>query len=407
MHNRFFAFLVFTGFLALLLSLSCGNSSAHKGNLTLKGKFSNSNGDTVFFVNVSSKDFVTLDSTITDQDGAFELHGNAVAKGFFNVVVGRSSKQFATVIMAPGETVTLTGDAKNLGYTWKAEGSIDTDHFEELNAYIAGYQKRREVIIQQLDSMQRIFQFQASVSNNNKSKLDSLDRVFQKPFDSLQIIMEKMMDEGADYVRHFIDKHPDSFANIAALRMLDQDKDIAYFEKTTAALEAKYAGAPNVKMLRSFLDELKKDKLPRPSKFQLGQAPEDIILPDPNGKTRKLSDLKGKIVLLDFWASWCKPCREELPNVVAAYKKYHDKGFEVFSISLDHDQKAWTNAIESDGLIWPWHVLDAQDQSQSYAIKYGATSIPRAFLLNREGKLVNLDLRGSDLEKALAEQFEK
>jgi thiol-disulfide isomerase/thioredoxin len=390
----------------LLAAISCSSNTANKGNVTVKGQFSNSNGDTIFFVNISSKKFITLDSTVTDADGSFELHGTIKEKGFFKIDIGRNSQQFATVILAPGETITLTGNAKNLGYSWKADGSVDTDHFEELNSYIAGYQSRREKITKQLDSLQRMFQFQVSATNNNKQKLDSLEKIIEPVYNSLQNTLTGMMDDGVKYVHSFIDKHPDSFANIPALRMLSQDEDWDYYEKTTIALEAKYPTAPNVIMMRELIEDIKKKRQPRPSNFQIGQIPTDIILPDPTGKIRKLSELKGKVVLIDFWASWCKPCRVELPNVVAAYNKYHDKGFEVFSVSLDRDQAAWKKAIETDDLIWPWHVLDGQTANQSFATKYGATSIPRAFLLDREGKLVSLDLRGVDLEKALAQQFQ-
>lgn len=133
-------------------------------------------------------------------------------------------------------------------------------------------------------------------------------------------------------------------------------------------------------------------------------APE-IAQTDTAGVVRKLSDLKGKVVLIDFWASWCGPCRKENPNVVAAYKKYRDKGFEVFSVSLDQDRSRWINAIQQDGLIWANHVSDLKYWQNEAAGKYGVSSIPRTVLVDKNGIITNHNLRGEALENKLKEIF--
>jgi thiol-disulfide isomerase/thioredoxin len=135
-------------------------------------------------------------------------------------------------------------------------------------------------------------------------------------------------------------------------------------------------------------------------------APE-IAQTDTAGLVRKLSDLKGKVVLIDFWASWCGPCRKENPTVVAAYKKYREKGFEVFSVSLDQDKGRWINAINQDGLVWPNHVSDLKYWQNEAAAKYSVTSIPRTVLIDRNGVITDHNLRGEALEKKLKEIFEK
>ncbi len=135
-------------------------------------------------------------------------------------------------------------------------------------------------------------------------------------------------------------------------------------------------------------------------------APE-IAQTDTSGVIRKLSDLKGKVVLIDFWASWCGPCRKENPTVVAAYKKYREKGFEVFSVSLDQDKGRWMNAIQQDGLVWPNHVSDLKFWQNEAAAKYSVTSIPRTVLIDRNGVITDHNLRGEALEKKLKEIFEK
>ncbi len=146
-------------------------------------------------------------------------------------------------------------------------------------------------------------------------------------------------------------------------------------------------------------------------------------LPSPSGKVYALSDLKGKVVLLDFWASWCGPCRRENPNVVKIYKKYKDQGFTVFSVSLDGldsrtkarfnseeliqqqleiSKQRWIKAIEQDGLEWPYHVSDLKKWECAPARLYGVTSIPRTFLIDREGRIAAVNLRGAQqIEQAL------
>lgn len=137
----------------------------------------------------------------------------------------------------------------------------------------------------------------------------------------------------------------------------------------------------------------------------IGAIAPDLAFPDPSGQIRKLSDLRGKVVLLDFWASWCRPCRGENPHVVAMYHKYHDKGFDVFSVSLDRDKANWEKAIMADGLIWPNHVSDLKYWSSEAARIYGVSSIPCTFLLDQNGRIIAKNLRGESLAKALEQLF--
>lgn len=129
--------------------------------------------------------------------------------------------------------------------------------------------------------------------------------------------------------------------------------------------------------------------------INVGMAAPDISLPDPNGKVRSLSSMKGKVVLLDFWASWCGPCRRANPHVVEMYKKYKDKGFDVFSVSLDKQdgKQKWIDAIKQDGLIWPNHVSDLQFWDSAPAATYGVRSIPKTFLIGKDGKIVAVNPR--------------
>jgi thiol-disulfide isomerase/thioredoxin len=137
--------------------------------------------------------------------------------------------------------------------------------------------------------------------------------------------------------------------------------------------------------------------------INIGEIAPEINLKSPDGKLIALSSLKGKVVLLDFWASWCRPCRAENPNVVRLYNKYKDKGFTVYSVSLDQNKDKWMAAITQDQLTWSNHVSELTGWKSSAGNKYGVSSIPKTFLINKKGEIIGYDLRGNELGKKLSE----
>jgi len=168
--------------------------------------------------------------------------------------------------------------------------------------------------------------------------------------------------------------------------------DAAFGKRIANAYIAEY---PNSRFAKKVMADIPKGPL------DIGDAAPDIKLSDPSGKTITLSSLKGKVVLLDFWASWCGPCRKENPNVVKAYQTYKDKGFTIYSVSLDNSKDNWALAIQKDGLIWPNHVSDLKGWQSSAAKLYAVQSIPATFLIGKDGKIVARNLRGESLEATL------
>jgi peroxiredoxin len=142
------------------------------------------------------------------------------------------------------------------------------------------------------------------------------------------------------------------------------------------------------------------------SKVEKGQSAPEFTMNDSTGKPVSLSSFKGKVVLVDFWASWCGPCRAENPNVVAAYKKFNSKGFTILGVSLDTDKGKWEAAIAKDGLTWT-HVSDLVGWDNAAAKQYGVMSIPANFLIDKEGKIIGSSLRGDELVKKLEEVLGK
>ena len=209
-----------------------------------------------------------------------------------------------------------------------------------------------------------------------------------------QAMYNRESDKNSQKLKNLLLENKDDIAVLMFLDNFPREKNAVLHNEVVMALHEKYPDHQLVK------EKYAIETSPATA-TSIGAIAPDLAFPDPDGNIRKLSDLRGKVVLLDFWASWCRPCRGENPHVVAMYQKYHDKGFEVFSVSLDRDKESWKRAIAADGLVWPNHVSDLKYWSSEAARTYGVSSIPSTFLLDQNGRIIAKNLRGEALSNAL------
>jgi peroxiredoxin len=186
--------------------------------------------------------------------------------------------------------------------------------------------------------------------------------------------------------------------NLLQNNVIDKEQYYSTYEAIAGKLKKEWAAFSHAKNFIAYVDKLKTTAI--------GQAAPEIALPTPEGQVVSLSSLKGKYVLVDFWAKWCGPCRQENPNVVRVFNKYKDKGFTVFGVSLDRSKEDWVRAIKEDNLTWT-HVSDLKYWQSEAAKTYSIQAIPFSLLLDPNGVIIAKNLRGPALESKLAEIFDK
>lgn len=327
-------------------------STAQKSTLTatLKGA---DGGERVLLCEARSGQLVPTDTLTPDAKGRVRVERVVKESAFFALALPRPQSPMVHVILLPGEKVSLSMEVLpelNFIRVDNVQGSADMEIYAQYTRLMADAIANPEKQNSMPDEMERLIG-----SHTDRLMSAFLVTYFETVFEQYAPLYKRVRDgligtyPSNDFVRH---------------------------------LDSKLRGV-----------------------VVAGMDAPDIVLPDRDGRERRLSDLRGKVVLVDFWASWCRPCRMENPHVVHLYQHYKDKGFEVFSVSLDNNREAWLRAIEADGLVWPNHVSDLRGWSSAGGRLYGISSIPSTVLVDAEGRILARNLRGEALESKLKEIF--
>lgn len=272
--------------------------------------------------------------------------------------------------------ITVVANKDSLRNT-KITGSPTQDVFR---IYISEMERLNKEVV----ALQGKYQNAMSTGNTNEAEKAKID-------------YQAMLDNNKVYTKNFVKEHSNTTVSAyITLVQLASQIDGAELDSITSKFAPEISKSEYVVKLKEIIQSQKKTAV--------GALAPDFKMNDPEGKPIQLSSLRGKVVMIDFWASWCAPCRQENPNVVKLYQQYHGKGFEIIGVSLDRTKEDWVKAIKDDNLAWV-HVSDLQFWQNAAARLYSVNSIPQSFLLDKDGKIIGKGLRGEDLAKKLMKLF--
>lgn len=371
-------------FLITVIASACGKS----GN-TLKGTFNNGGGQTVYLERFEKSKPIIVDSAVIEDNGNFTLQ-------FPNQLdiyrLRIHENDFAVLILDSSNTPEIKAEAGQVLATYSVNGSKNSELVHEF------FKKTNEYLVQREEFRKRLDVIALDDSIGRAAVLGEIE-VAKTEFDN--------------YKKAFVNENPASPALITTMNQFHPLEEIEYLKKIEAALAASMPNSEYHQSLKLTVQqsemqaqmmEMEKQQAELTANLlKTGTPAPEIDLPGIDGNNIKLSSLRGKYVLIDFWASWCVPCRNENPNVVRLYEKYKDKGFEVYSVSLDDKKDKWINAINKDGLIWKSHVSELKQWQSAVVSTYGIQSIPFTVLLDKKGNVLATNLRGTQLEDKLKE----
>ncbi len=341
------------------------------GSVTISGKIDGIEDGMLELATLAS-DSVAMDS-VEIKGGKFSYEVDVKEASPYVMRVSGRAGQPLFFYADPGK-VTITGHADSLQKA-AVKGGRNQEIFAELDVKMKEVQEMQQGLQQE---------FMMAQSSGDTTVIKGIEARFVEGNEKLMV-----------FAKELAGKNPGNpvSAFIAANFMNDpakmEDLKVVY-EKFTPAVQASYYGKQLGEALKAA------------AVTSVGALAPDFAQPDADGNNLQLSSLRGKVVLVDFWASWCAPCRAENPNVVAAYNKYKEKGFEILGVSLDESSEAWKKAIVDDKLAWH-QVGDMKGWGNDAVQLYGIRAIPASFLLDKEGKIIARDLRGEALDKKLAE----
>lgn len=378
-------------FLAAALLLSCSSNSSDgdlENNFHVAGMIKNAANQEVRIEAQAQSGTIVVAKGKIASDGSYELDGNIPGMGIYSMIIGNDNRNAIALTLEKGDEVSISGDMNTFAIEPKISG---TRWAKPLTTYMKLFnhfaKQQMEITMKETDPGRQLALF------------------------------EQLREPIVSFAKKQVNKEPGNPVNIILSSSLfpSQESGFASWDasmmeilvKMGRAFDHEHADSPLTKLLNDQIGMIQAEF----ENYQKNSSGElsvpEITNKNPAGKTLSLSALKGKIVLVDFWASWCAPCRQENPNVVKLYNKYHSKGFDIFSVSLDQDPAAWKAAIQKDGLLWPNHVSDLMGWESPIVKQFGIQGIPYTVLINKEGKIVGVGLRGADLERKLIELLSK
>lgn len=389
--NRFSFFSVL--FLGVFLFTSCGDSNLDEEtglekNFHIEGQIKGAANQKLKIEAQSQQGVIEVAQTMTDGSGNFELDGNIPGMGIYSVTLGENGKNAVVIPMDMNDQVTIHATKETFAITPVFSG---TKWAKPLTKYMVLFSDFAKKQMEQLPKIEDPEKQLAVFAELKKPIVKfSQQQIRKDPANPVNIILINLI----------MPSQGEGFANWDPANLDD-------LRKIETAFQRNYADSPITGMLSQQVAAIDAQYQSYQQYNSGTMAAPEIALKNPSGTEMRLSDLKGKVVLIDFWASWCAPCRKENPNVVRMYQKYRNQGFEVFSVSLDQDADAWKGAIAKDGLTWKNHVSDLMGWQTPLVQSYGIQGIPHTVLLNREGNIVGVGLRGEQLEQKLIEQLAK
>ena len=357
------AYLFATG---TMLLAACSSDPAYKISGTIEGV---ADGETVYLQEVKGREFIKLDSAVV-ANGAFTFNGRQdEAVNRFITYTPAEGKRMMTDFFLENGNITVA-----LGEETTVAGTPNNDVYQ-------AFKKENAVLNKEMRALYE------------KSKAEGLT---EEQNAEIEKQYEELDAKASTLIYNTIDANIANAVGIHLFPNYSYQFDLAQQKALVAKIPAEYLSNERIDKIIKRIEVLEKTAV--------GQKFTDFEMPTPDGKTLKLSDViaKNKYTLIDFWASWCGPCRREMPNVVAAYKEFHKKGFGIVGVSLDSKAEDWKKAIKELGMTWD-HMSDVKGWQCEGAALYGVNSIPATVLVAQDGTIVERNLRGEAIAEKLKE----